>query len=226
MTSIVERNRRTHGGKRRGAGRKRGRFRLDAPHRRRAVFSSPAPVHVTMRGRCWISGMRRDEILRALAGVLERYRDGEDFRVVHISIQDNHLHAIVEASNSAALESGMRSFTINAARAINEVHGTRGEVFFRYHSTVVQTRRYARHVIAYVLGNWRRHHRDIEHGRLLDALLDRYSSAISFTGWNRRFKIPADYTPLPVSSPTTALLRDDWAYDGPLDPWQTPGPLR
>jgi REP element-mobilizing transposase RayT len=215
----------THGGKRPGAGRKRSRFRLDAPHRSRAVFATRAPVHVTMRAQPWLTGLRSDDIYRVLYAVLVRYLAWADFRIVHISIQDNHLHLLVEADNNVALESGMRSFSINAARAIHAAFGTTGRLFFRYHSTVIRSRRYARHAIAYVLGNWRRHHQDIVRGRLLDAMLDRYSSAISFDGWSKKFSTPSGYSPLPVSRPSTQLLRRGWAYDGPLDPRQAPGPL-
>jgi REP element-mobilizing transposase RayT len=174
---------------------------------------------------CSLEGLRTDRVYDVLNEVLGRYRSHADFRVVHLSIQDNHLHLIVEADDANVFERGMRGFTINAARAIHRAFGTVGRVFFRYHSTVIKTRRYARNVIAYVLGNWRRHKQDIVRGRLIDAMLDRYSSAISFDGWTVRFAIPANYTPLAVSPASTYLLRRGWAYDGPLDPHQVPGPM-
>lgn len=187
------------------------------------------PVHVTMRGQRYISDLRGDQVYRLLGSVLARYRDDcfdrGAFRIIHVSLQDTHLHLIVEAACDGALRRGMRSFTINAARAINAAIGARGRVWFRYHSTVIKSKRYARNCLAYVLGNWRRHNRDIVDGQLVTAILDRYSSAISFPGWTTRFRIPAGYQPLPVSSPTTWLLRAGWAFDGPLDPYQTPGPL-
>lgn len=216
-----------HGGKRAGAGRKRRRYRrLDAPHRSREVFSEPSPVHVTLRGRRHISDMRIERVYRLISKVLERYRRDEwaDFRVVHFSLQDTHLHLIVEAANDKALRRGMRSFAINSARAINKAFGGSGSVWFRYHSSVIKTRRYARSCIAYVLGNWRRHYADIENGQLVSAILDRFSSAISFSGWTKRFRVPAGYQPLPVSVPSTWLMREGWRYAGPLEPYQAPGP--
>jgi REP element-mobilizing transposase RayT len=214
-----------HGGKRRGAGRPRARFRPDAPHRSRAKFDRRSPIHVTMRGRCWIFGLRSERVFAVLRQVLALYVAYDDFRIVHISIQDNHLHLIVEADNDKALDRRMRSFTINAARAINATCGSSGQVFHRYHSSVIRTRGYARHVIAYVLGNWRRHKQDFLNGWFSTAAIDRYSSAISFDGWNQQFIVPADYSPLPVSPPRTWLMRDGWAFDGPLDPFHAPGPL-
>jgi putative transposase len=230
QVEVGDKSKRGHGGKRDGAGRKRGKYRLDAPHRSREAFAYALPIHITMRGQRYIGDLRSERVYLLLAGVLARYRDdrfdGGAFRVIHLSLQDTHLHLIVEASSDAALRRGMRSFTINSARAINEAIGARGKVWCRYHSTIIRTKRYARHCIAYVLGNWRRHNKDIVAGRLVTAILDRYSSAISFPGWTKRFQIPAGYQPLPVSSPTTSLLRTGWAFDGPLDPYQTPGPLR
>lgn len=115
------------------------------------------PIHVTMRGQCYINDLRRDEVYRLLVDVLARYRDdrfdGGAFRIIHFSLQDNHLHLIVEAVSDHAFRRGMRSFTINFARAINAVIGAHGRVWFRYHSTVIKTKRYARNCIAYVLGN-------------------------------------------------------------------------
>ncbi|MBA2541276.1 MAG: transposase [Deltaproteobacteria bacterium] len=219
----------THGGKRTGAGRKRMKYRLDAPHRSREPFAHSMPIHITMRGQCYINSLRRDTIYRVLVDVLARYRDnrfgGGSFRVIHFSLQDNHLHLIVEATSDYALRRGMRSFAINSARGINAAIGAHGRVWFRFHSTVIKTKRYARNCSAYVLGNWRRHHKDIVNGRTVSAILDRFSSAISFPGWTKRFRLPAGYQPVPVSSPTTSLLRTGWAFDGPLDPHQMPGPL-
>lgn len=182
-----------------------------------------------MRGKEYIFELRNDLVYELIGKVLERYRgdrfDNGGFRVIHFSIQDTHLHLIVEAANDAALRRGMRSFSINSARAINASIGANGKVWFRFHSTLIKTKRYARNSIAYVLGNWRRHRKDINNGQFVSAKIDPFSSAISFTGWNRTFKVPAGYRPLPVSPPTTFLLRTGWAFGGPLDPYQAPGPL-
>jgi REP element-mobilizing transposase RayT len=151
-----------------------------------------------------------------------------DIRVVHISIQRTHLHLIVEAADERALTAGMQSFAINAARGINRACKRRGKVFrFRYKAKQITTRSYARNVIAYVLNNWRRHREDRNDRNWGNTLLDAFSSAISFTGWagNPRWKLPPDYEPLPVASPTTDLLRSAWQWHGLIDPFERPGPI-
>ena len=141
------------------------------------------------------------------------------FRVVHISIQHNHLHLLVEADGKLALSRGMQGFAIAAARAINATAGRTGKVFaFRYHSTAITSPRQARHALAYVLNNWRRHREDQRSQPALKAAIDPYSSAIVFDGWNevQSFAIPEDYEPLPVARPETWLLRRGWRLGGPL----------
>jgi REP element-mobilizing transposase RayT len=170
-------------------------------------------------------GLRRGSIYRALNRVLARYLGHADFRIVHISIQQSHLHLLVEAASKRALTWGMQSVAINASRAINALDGGCGKVFpNRYHATQITTRRQTRNALAYVLNNWRRHREDWQNGRQLKAKLDPYSSAISFTGWTSTFVVPVNYAPLPVSAATSTLLRDGWKQYGLLDPFEVPGP--
>lgn len=166
---------------------------------------------------------------QAIRRTLIRYLGRMDFRIVHISIQHNHLHLVTEANDKRALSRGMQSFAINAARAINAAWGRAGKVFeFRYHATQIKTDRYARNVLSYVLNNWRRHREDFYDGASRTAVLDEYSSAVSFEGWagkKRRYDPPPGYTPLPVAPPATALLQSNWQWHGLIDPFERPGPL-
>ena len=216
------------GGRREGAGRRRAREnRLDPQHVTREPLTSKHPVHVMLRTCNDVPRLRQRRFYQAMRAVLRRYLHRRDFRVVHISIQRDHLHLIVEASGTKVLSRRMQSFAINAARSINKAAGRRGKVFrFRYRAKQVRTRDYARNAIAYVLNNWRRHREDEASGVDRTAQLDAYSSAISFTGWKGsvRWKVPIGYEPLPVSAPRTDLLRSAWQWFGRIDPFETPGP--
>jgi REP element-mobilizing transposase RayT len=172
----------------------------------------------------YVDRLRRSEIYHAVRGTLPRYLGLEDFRIVHLSIQHNHLHLLVEAADRDRLARRMQSFAINAARAINAADGgRRGKVFaYRYHATQIKTPRQARNTLAYVLNNWRRHREDLQTEQTRNAWLDPYASGLSFRGWSgRRFAIPPGYSPLPVSPPNTALLR--WLTDASaIDPFELP----
>jgi hypothetical protein len=78
-----------------------------------------------------------------------------------------------------------------------------------------------------VLNNWRRHREDRVCETTRRWLLDRYSSAIRFTGWKEPYNwiVPDDYEPLPVVSPQTWLLREGWKRGGgPFSIYEQPGP--
>jgi hypothetical protein len=155
--------------------------------------------------------------------VLVRYLGRADFRIVHVSIQHNHVHLLVEAHDRRALTRGMQSFAINVARAIKRGPG---KVFaYRYHATQIKTPWHARHALAYVLNNWRRHREDVRSAKTLAARLDPYASGVAFSGWAQRvrFRAPPGYEPLPVSSPATQLLRFDWQTFGLIDLDEKPG---
>jgi len=107
----------------------------------------------------------------------------------------------------------------------------RGRVFTdRYHATTISKPRQARHALAYVLNNWRRHRED--HAGLGEtrAQVDRYSSGIAFGGWAERdgvpFAWPTGFAPLPIAAPTTWLLQAGWRRGGAAPSlWEVPGPM-
>jgi REP element-mobilizing transposase RayT len=216
---------RTHGGKRAGAGRKKSGKKLGGPHRARPAMSSRHPQHVTLRTVARFPRLRQRRYYEALRRVLARYLEGEGFRVVHVSMQQNHLHLIVEAEGRRALWRGMQSFAIRAARAFNATRRGHGKVFaYRYHASQIRDDRYAHNALSYVLNNWRRHQADV-YGECKGAKLDPYSSAVSFGGWTERFETPAWYDPLPVSAARTRLMTDGWTTYGLLRHDIRPGPL-
>jgi REP element-mobilizing transposase RayT len=183
-------------------------------------------VHVTVRVERDVPRLRRRRAYQCASWALVRSAPRQDFRIVHLSIQRTHLHLIVEADDADALSRGVRAFEISFARRINRAIGRKGRVFRdRYHATQLATPRQARHALAYVLNNWRRHRED----RTTRAQLDAYSSAIGFDGWRGHahtagFRLPRGYDPLPVRYATRWLLTAGWRRHGLLDPRERPGP--
>src|SRR5262245_3713348 len=98
------------GGKRRGAGRKPKGDKAGAPHKTRPELDARHPVHVTLRVVGAIRNLRRRCTYQAIREATLTTALREDFRIVQLSIQRNHLHLIVEASGKDALASGMQGF--------------------------------------------------------------------------------------------------------------------
>ena len=220
---------RTWGGLREGAGRKKSSSRRDPDHRSRPEHVGRYPLHVVLRVRKEVGRLRRRKVFEAAHRALVKIAARVEFRVVHMSLQHNHIHMLVEAGTGLDLESGMRSLTISLARRINASLDRAGKVFeFRYHSTPLTSPRQTRNAIAYVLNNWRRHREDERGFHERTMILDPYSSAISFAGWAdfTLGKWPDGYVALPVSPPQTWLMAKGWEKSRrPIRTSDTPGPI-
>jgi len=232
----VEMSFRTHGGKRPGAGRKPKRRQPGQPHHARPEHDSRHPVHVTLRVVGSVGGMRCRDIYLALREATIVTAKRKDFRIVHMSIQRDHLHLLVEADHKAAVSKGIRGFSISAARQINKAITARGgarrtgKVFGdRFHARSLTSPRAVRNTLAYTLNNWR-HHREDQVQPARSWRVDPFSSGALFFGWKELEDSPVlwplrpTYHPLIVRRPHTWLLSKGWSQFHPLiSVYEVPG---
>ena len=167
------------GGKRKGAGRKRVAERANVPHRARPKHVARHPVHVTLRA--LFRPLRSQHVFPtvgiALAAATQR--NEERFRILHFSVQYDHLHLVVEASDQRALSSGMRSVAIRVARYVNALVMRRGRFWAdRWHGRALTSPRQVRNALVYALANFRKHA-----AVPLAEGVDVFSSAVRFDGW-------------------------------------------
>jgi REP element-mobilizing transposase RayT len=236
-----QQKKKTHGGKRPGAGRKPKGSRAGSPHKKRPTLKAPFPVHVTLRVHRGVGSLRKRPMYRALraatiaVALRELHdREGGAFRIVHISIQRDHVHLLVEADHKRALSDGMKRFQISAAKHINaavsvgRAERRRGTVFpDRFHQEIIESPRQARRALSYVLNNWRKHREDrAAFARSWN--VDPFSSGVSFWGWKERedaevwWKLRENCDPLVVYLPKTWLLREGWLKHGRISWLEVP----
>jgi REP element-mobilizing transposase RayT len=231
----VEMSFRTHGGKRPGAGRKPKGKQAGERHAARPAHNPRHPVHVTIRVVGSASGLRCKDMYLALREATIVTAKREDFRIVHMSVQRDHLHLLVEADSKAALSKGVRGLSISAARQINKAISARGGdrrtgrvIGDRFHARPLTSPRAVRNALAYLLGNWRHHGED--HAAFARTWkVDPFSSGAVFPGWKELedspvlWPLPPTYNPLIVFRPRTWLLRN-WDRFCPLiSVWEVPG---
>jgi REP element-mobilizing transposase RayT len=215
------------GGSRRGAGRPRRGPRRSVPHLRREDFSPNHPLHVTLRVLDDVGRLRRRDAFHAVRKAMLAVATREDFRIVHLSIQGNHIHLVCEAASREALTSAMTAFKTSAGRRLNTAVGRCGRVFAdRYHVEVLRSPTQVRNAIAYVLNNWRRHGED----RGACYRVDPYSTGIFFRGWKETdipkvLVIPPTVAVLPYREPRTWLLAHGYQRaNRPISLYEVPGP--
>ena len=206
----------THGGAREGAGRK------PSPHARREHVRRPSlarsyPVHVNWKLLPHVGDLRVESKLRVLETCFHRGRDRFGFRLVHYSVQNRHIHLIVEAEDARALGRGIKGLGVRIARALNKLAGTHGSVLAeRYHMVILRYPKQVRNALCYVLNNGASHmaRRGL---RVVGFRMDAASSGTFFDGWKEGtapcWRRPAVETVVP---PRTELLRTLWKRHGPI----------
>jgi REP element-mobilizing transposase RayT len=203
------------GGFRKGAGRKPKGAKPLVSHAPRPKLASRFPVLVTMKLDAGLPSLRRPSERNLLRRVLGTCPERLGMRVVHYSIQTNHIHALVEAHHELALSRGIQSLAVRAAQRLNAIWTRTGRVFFdRYHARILRTPREVRNALAYVLHNARRH-------GIHFAGVDPCSSGMAFDGWAERVEPQADASI--VARARTWLLSIGWRVHGRIRLSEVPG---
>jgi len=162
-------------------------------------------VHVTLRAREGLPPLRDraifPEMREAIRAASRSPAVGSGFRVVQFSVQDDHVHLIVEAHDADDLGRGVQGLAIRLARAINRVLVASGKVWGdRYHARDLRTPREVRAAIVYVLMNAKKHLR-----RAAKDAIDELSSAPWFDGFR-----PGDAAPCPPLDEPPVVLARTW----------------
>jgi putative transposase len=171
-------------------------------------------LHLTLRARAGLPSLRAPQVFETIRESI-RKANRVEFRVVHFSVQSDHLHLVVEAQDETALSSGARGLSIRLARAINRVLGRSGQVWGdRYHAHALKTPKETRNAVVYVLMNFKKHHPQDRRP------FDPCSSAAWFDGFRSGPLVSAD--PPPTWRPRTWLASTGWRRHGLIDPGEAP----
>jgi REP element-mobilizing transposase RayT len=193
------------GGKRAGAGRKLVASRPSPPHRPRARDQARWPVHVTLRARDSLPSLRSARVFSVLRRSLAAAHKTA-FRVVHFSVQSDHVHLLVEGDHPRALVRGLQGLAARCAKAVNRAARRRGRVWSsRYHGHALRTPAEARRGLVYILLNFRKHLRAAPG-------VDPRSSGAWFGGWRDSPSTPRAESP--VAPPRTWLAAVGWRRAG------------
>jgi len=207
------------GGPRRGAGRKpKGETAL-VSHGRRAVLANRYPVHVTTRLQGGLPRLRRKAEYRVLREAFAKGCARFGFRLVHYSVQNNHLHLLVEAKDRRALSRGMQGLLIRIAKRLNKLWARKGSVFGdHYHDRILKSPKEVRHALCYVLHNAKHHGHRIAQG------VDTFTSGRWFDGWKENPEIVGlEDAGCPVAAAGTWLLARGWRRGRLVSVFESPG---
>ena len=203
-------------------------------HKARPSHHRRHPVHVTMRrvrlGPSFRAQLIYDTILAELREAKHR-----GVRVVYYSIQDNHLHLMVEGQDSSDLSKQMCLLFSRVAMAVNAIARRHGALFRDRHQRVeLSSPTQVRNALVYILFNHRKH---ANAGALMSGdvkyTLDAFSSAAWFEGWAPNARPPPELIALArshsppdtASRPRTWLAQQGW-MQGLIAGGRKGGPIR
>ena len=188
-----------------------------ASHVKREPFVKGRALHVTLRTLPAAKNLRRMDAYRAVRIGARVVLARSGFRLVHFSIQSNHIHLIVEADSRVDLSNGVRAFSISVAKSLNAKLGRRGPVFAdRNHAKAITKPTQMRNALQYVLTNWL-HHRPAHHEIMEE--VDPYSSGADFLGWTElrstgQFERDDGFERVPLATPRLWLTCEGWKRGG------------
>lgn len=165
-------------------------------HTKRLIFNLPSAFHITIKVKENKADIKNKNILKSLHHAIKRARL-QGIRVLHFTLEYNHVHLVLEASNHKELHKGMQAFGISFAKKINKQKHLNGTVYKnRYHQRLLKTRSEFKNAIQYVFSNGLKHKRAL-------SKLDPYNSLIF------EKLIPADIQKIIDGSVFLKRLRED-----------------
>ena len=128
-------------------------------HIERPKFQRVRSFHLTIKVKKNKADIQNKKILKALHHAIKRARL-KDLKIIHYTLEYNHVHLLVEAYNNSVLHSGMQALGISFAKAVNRVKSTKGTVYkHRYHLRQISSPRDLKNVLHYIFHNGIKHRR-------------------------------------------------------------------
>jgi len=126
-------------------------------HTERPVLTKSASLHLTVKIKRIKADLKNKSILSILKKAILNTRK-QGLRVIHYSLEFDHVHLLIEAENNLILAKGMQSFGVTFSKAINRLRKLKGGVYkHRYHFRRIVGARQLKNVLNYIFSNGVKH---------------------------------------------------------------------
>jgi REP element-mobilizing transposase RayT len=146
-------------------------------HRSRPILPKDRPVHVTVKfNKSKIGNIRNKLYYQAIRKGFRRLRV-HGARLIEYSVQHDHIHLLIEASDSKTLGRAMRSLSISLSKRFSLINNQKVKALKnRYHLHILKTINELKIARNYILNNGKKH--------LVPDIEDLYFSRSDFTLFN------------------------------------------
>lgn len=128
-------------------------------HTERPRLNKSTMLHLTIKVRENKADIQNKRILAILHHAIKRARL-QKLKILHYTLEYNHIHLLVEASNNQILHKGMQAFGITFAKWVNRLREGKGMVYKqRYHFHALKSLREKKNALNYIFSNGVKHKR-------------------------------------------------------------------
>ncbi|MGZ3787001.1 MAG: transposase [Bacteriovorax sp.] len=126
-------------------------------HTSRPFLKKPSSLHLTVKIKKNKAEMKNKSVFSLLKrAILNARRQG--LKVIHYSLEYDHVHLLIEAENNHILGKGMQAFGGTFSKAINRMRKLKGGVYkHRYHFRKISSARELKNVMNYIFTNGLKH---------------------------------------------------------------------
>jgi len=126
-------------------------------HTSRPFLKRPASLHLTIKVQRNKDEIKNKSVLKLLKHAILRARF-QGLKVLHYSLEYDHVHLLIEADNNHILGKGMQAFGVTMAKGINRLKRLKGAVYkHRYHFRQISSPRQLKSVMNYIFTNGMKH---------------------------------------------------------------------
>ena len=126
-------------------------------HITREMITKKSCLHLTIKLNK--AQIQNKTLLKSLKYAIMRARL-QGLRVIHYSLEHNHVHFYVECESNLQLTRSMKAFGVSFAKKINAYFKTKGRVYkHRLHLRILKSATEVKNVIHYILNNGIKHKR-------------------------------------------------------------------
>jgi REP element-mobilizing transposase RayT len=126
-------------------------------HRERPILTKPTSLHLTVKILRAKAKLKNKIILSILKRSIMNARK-KGLRVIHYSLEYDHIHLLIEADDNFILGKGMQAFGVTFSKALNRMRKMRGAVYkHRYHFRKIIGARQLKNVLNYLFTNGLKH---------------------------------------------------------------------
>lgn len=141
---------------RKGAGRP-SKHDKGIRHIEREQLKKTSNLHITVKLEKSKAGLKNKQTLALLHKAIKKARLS-GLRILHYTLEFDHIHMLIEADNNHQLSRGMQSFGITFSKGINKLKKLQGNVYKnRYHLRLIKTYKEIKNVMNYILSNGVKH---------------------------------------------------------------------